>query len=124
MGPLLPTSVSGCGWKKRRRLSKEQQHNEKWGVDMPLQPRAIALAADKLIIAGWLDAIAIRPRTGLPVNSKNPDPRNCVLRVLSTSDGSILGECEIPADPAYDSPERNCWHKPPAPVYNGRQQIR
>jgi outer membrane protein assembly factor BamB len=88
--------------KKRRKPSKEQQRNEKWGVDMPLQPRAIALAADKLIIAGWLDAIAIQPRTGLPLDPQNPDPRNCVLRVLSTGDGTVLGEHKIPAEPAYD----------------------
>ena len=69
---------------------------------MPFQPRAIALTADKLILAGWLDAIAIQPKTGLPLDPENPDPRNCVLRVLSTSDGTILSEHKIPAEPAYD----------------------
>ena len=69
---------------------------------MDYQPRTIALTSDTLIVAGWLDAIAIQPKTGLPLDTKNPDPRNCVLRVLSTDGGEILSECKIPAEPAYD----------------------
>lgn len=87
---------------KRRRPSREQQRNDKWGVDMPLQPRAIALAGNKLVLAGWLDAVAIQPRTGLPLDPDNPDPRECVLRTVSTNGGKILDEHNIPAEPAYD----------------------
>ena len=94
----IPPAAAG----KRRRPSKENQRNERGGVDMPFQPRAIALAGDTLVLAGWLDAIAIQPRTGLPLNPENPDPRECVLRVLSTTGGTILDEHKIPAEPAYD----------------------
>ena len=69
---------------------------------MPLQPRAIALAGKTLVLAGWLDAVAIQPKTGLPLNPANPDPRDCVLRTLSTNDGKILNEYRIPAEPTYD----------------------
>ena len=69
---------------------------------MPFQPRAIALAGETLVLAGWLDAIAIQPKTGLPLDPANPDPRDCVLRTLSTNGGKILNEYKIPAEPAYD----------------------
>jgi hypothetical protein len=88
--------------KNRRRSSREQQTNEKWGVDMAYQPRAIALAGETLVLAGWLDALAIQPRTGLPLDPANPDPRDCVLRTLSTKGGKILSEYKMPAEPAYD----------------------
>jgi hypothetical protein len=87
---------------KRRRPSKENQRNERWGVDMPFQPRAIALAGNTLVLAGWLDAVAIQPKTGLPLNPADPDPRDCVVRTLSTNGGKILNEYRIPAEPAYD----------------------
>ena len=80
----------------------EGGYSETWGVDMPYQPRAIALAGNKLVLAGWLDTLAIQQRTGLPLDPKNPDPRNCVLRVVSTDGGKILSEHKIPAEPAYD----------------------
>ena len=88
--------------KKRRKPSKEGEQNETWGVDMPFQARAIALTEDKLVLAGWLDAIAIQPKSGLPLDPENPDPRDCVLRVLSTDGGTILSEQKIPAEPVYD----------------------
>jgi outer membrane protein assembly factor BamB len=88
--------------KNRRRDSREHQTNEKWGVDMPFQPRAVALAGETLVLAGWLDAVAIQPKTGLPLNPANPDPRDCVLRTLSTSSGNVLGNYPIPAEPVYD----------------------
>ena len=69
---------------------------------MDYQPRTIALAGDKLVLAGWLDAIVIEPKTGLPLDPENPDPRNCVLRVMTADGGKILSECRIPAEPAYD----------------------
>jgi hypothetical protein len=69
---------------------------------MPYQPRAIALANETLVLAGWLDAIAIQPRTGLPLDPDSPDPRDCVLRTVSTNGGKILDEHNIPAEPAYD----------------------
>jgi len=84
------------------RPSIEHARPETWGVDMNYQPRTIALASDALILAGWLDAIAIKPKSGLPLDPANPDPRVCVLRVLSTVGGKILSEYKIPAEPAYD----------------------
>ena len=87
---------------RRRRPTKENQRNEKWGVDMAYQPRAIALAGETLVLAGWLDAVAIQPETGLPLDPANPDPRDCVLRTISTKGGKILSECKVPAEPAYD----------------------
>jgi hypothetical protein len=85
------------------RPSREHARPETWGVDMAYQPRTLVLASDTLIMAGWLDAIAIEPKTGLPLDPENPDPRDCVLRVLSTNGGKILAEHKIPAEPAYDS---------------------
>lgn len=87
---------------KARRVSKEQQTNEKWAVKLPYQPRAIALAGETLVLAGWLDAMAIQPKTGMPLDPDNPDPRDCVLRTMSTTDGTVLDEYAIPAEPAYD----------------------
>lgn len=85
-----------------RQNFREQQTDETWGVDMPYQPRAIALAGNTLVLAGWLDAIAIEPKTGMPLDPSNPDPRDCELRLLSTDGGSVLAAQPIPAEPAYD----------------------
>lgn len=82
--------------------AKAHARPEVWGVDMNFQPRTIVLSGGTLILAGWLDAVAIKPKTGLALNPENPDPRDCVLRVLSIEDGKMLSECRIPGEPAYD----------------------
>ena len=60
------------------------------------------LAADHLFLAGWIDALAIQERTGRALNPKNPDPRDSVLRVLSTADGTQLAEYRLSSEPAFD----------------------
>ena len=67
-----------------------------------VQPETRNRQRTLLIVAGWLDAMAIEPKTGLALDPERPDPRICVLRVLSTDGGKILGEHKIPAEPAYD----------------------
>ncbi len=99
-----PAEPSGDKAAKRRRRgpSREGTRNETWGVDMPYQLRAITLAANTLAVAGWLDAIAIQPKTGLPIAPGHHAPRRCVLRTLSAEDGAMISEHKIPSEPAYD----------------------
>jgi len=73
-----------------------------WAVQQPFQPRAMVLAGDVLFLAGWLDAVAIRPRTGRPLDPENPDPRSTVLRAVSTADGTTIAEYPLDCEPAFD----------------------
>ncbi|MCD6304569.1 MAG: PQQ-binding-like beta-propeller repeat protein, partial [Planctomycetes bacterium] len=73
-----------------------------WAIKQPIQPRAMVLAGDVIFMAGWRDAVVIRPRTGAPLDPKHPDPRPALLRAVSPADGSTLAEYELDADPVFD----------------------
>ena len=71
-----------------------------WIVTLPLQARAMALAGQRLYVAGWLDQLAIQPRTGMALSPKPAEPPR--LWVLSTADGSKVAEYPLSAPPVFD----------------------
>lgn len=73
-----------------------------WEITDDIQPRAMVLADQKLCVAGWLDAIAIEMKTGKALDPDNPDPRNSVLRIYATKDGSRQAEYKLEAEPVHD----------------------
>ena len=90
---------------QRRGKGKKPTPNraaEVWSVQQPIQPRAMVLAGDVLFLAGWRDAVAIRPKTGRALDPQNPDPRPAVLRALSTTDGKTLAEHQLAGEPIFD----------------------
>jgi hypothetical protein len=62
----------------------------------------MVLAGDVLLVAGWLDALAIRERTGRALDEAPPDRRPAVLRALSTSDGETIAQRSLPIEPVFD----------------------
>ena len=100
--PAAPKPKTAKDKRRGKPVNNESKGGEKWGVDTAFQPRAIALADDTLFLAGWLDTMAIQPKTGLPLDPENPDPRNCVLRRISTQDGRVIREYKLAGEPAYD----------------------
>jgi hypothetical protein len=62
----------------------------------------MVLAGDKLFIAGWRDAVAITERTGRALDPNEPDPRQSVLRCISTGDGRTAAEYPLDAEPVFD----------------------
>ena len=96
---------SGTSQDQRRGKGKRaalERAVEVWSVQQPIQPRAMVLASDVLFLAGWLDAVAIRPKTGRALDPQNPDPRPAVLRALSTADGKTLVEQRLGCEPVFD----------------------
>jgi outer membrane protein assembly factor BamB len=73
-----------------------------WRTHEDLQPRAMALAGDKLCVAGWIDGVAIELKTGLAKDPTNPDPHAAVLQILSGNDGKRTFECRLPSEPVFD----------------------
>ncbi len=73
-----------------------------WSHDVPLQPRAMVLGGEKLVLAGWRDAVVVEPKTGRPLDPGNPDPRECVLQLRSSGTGKVLFEADLPAEPVFD----------------------
>ncbi len=73
-----------------------------WSISEPFQPRAMVLAGQKLLLAGWLDAVAVELKTGRPLSKENPDPHDAVLRVYSTKTGKRLSEYKLPCQPTFD----------------------
>ena len=73
-----------------------------WRIEEAFQPRAMVVAGDRLVLAGWLDGMHIEKKTGLPVGGK-PVDRVSVLRVYSAEDGKRLSEIKLEAEPVWDS---------------------
>ena len=80
----------------------ETMGNSAWEITDDIQPRAMVLADRKLYLAGWLDAIAIEMKTGRALDPETPDPRDAILRVYSTADGSRQTEVKLSAEPVHD----------------------
>jgi hypothetical protein len=76
--------------------------DNKWAVNKPLQVRAMVLAGDVLFMAGWLDSVAIQPKTGAPLDERSKDEGPAVLWAVSPADGSLLAEYKLDAPPAWD----------------------
>jgi outer membrane protein assembly factor BamB len=73
-----------------------------WRIHETLQPRAMVLAADKLCVAGWRDAMVVKLKSGRPKDPDNPDPRDSLLRLYANVDGAKLWECDLSAEPVFD----------------------
>jgi len=73
-----------------------------WQKHEDLQPRAMVLAAGEVCVAGWLDAMVVKLKSGRPKDPSNPDTRNSVLRVYSSADGAQRWECNLSAEPVFD----------------------
>jgi len=73
-----------------------------WTKNISLQPRAMVVAANRLCVAGWMDAVVIEMKTGRAADSSNPDPRNSVLRVYSADEGKAVSELKLDAEPVFD----------------------
>jgi len=82
--------------------AKQKQTGSVWSREETFQPRAMILAGDKLLLAGWPDAVTVRMKSGRPVDMANPDPHDSVLRVLSAETGEQISECKLEADPVFD----------------------
>jgi outer membrane protein assembly factor BamB len=74
-----------------------------WSNHLRLQPRAMVLAGDTLCLAGWLDDVAIEPKTGRAKDPDNPDPHDSVLRYYSADGGEPILERPLPAEPVFDA---------------------
>jgi hypothetical protein len=72
-----------------------------WQIEEAFQPRAMVVAGDQLVLAGWLDGMHIEKKTGLPVAGK-PVDRISVLRVYSTEDGNRISEYKLESEPVWD----------------------
>ena len=64
---------------------------------MPLQVRAMLLAGDRILAAGWIDSVAI-DKAAAP----RPDAGTPRLWILSTEDGRRVAEIELDCRPAFD----------------------
>ncbi len=93
------------GDKKRKRGGGAAKPNYIWSSDCDLHVRAMALAGDKVLVAGTADILktgemtreAIAEQAGLLDGSDGQ-----YLRVHSKKDGSKLSELKMDAKPAYD----------------------
>jgi pyruvate/2-oxoglutarate dehydrogenase complex dihydrolipoamide acyltransferase (E2) component len=74
----------------------------KWAEKEPLQVRAMVLAGDVLFVAGWMDAVAIQPKSGAPVGAQSREEGPAALWAVSPADGSILARYKLDASPAWD----------------------
>lgn len=83
--------------------TKGKKGDPDWAKDEKLQPRAMVLAGNKLLVAGWLDeALVIELKSGRPKDPTNPDPHESVLRVYSVADGKRLTERKLEGEPVFD----------------------
>lgn len=73
-----------------------------WSIRKSIQPRAMVLAGGLLFMAGWLDDVAIRTKTGAPINPTTPDPRECRMWVLKTDSGGQVNEYPLESEPVFD----------------------
>jgi len=73
-----------------------------WSKEVKLQPRALVIAGDKVLTAGWLDAMVVEVKTGRAKDPANPDPHDAVLRIYSTDKGEQIFELKLPAEPVFD----------------------
>jgi hypothetical protein len=72
-----------------------------WGIEEAFQPRAMVVAGDRLVLAGWLDGMHVEKMTGLPAGGK-PVDRVSVLRVYSAKGGSRISEYRLESEPVWD----------------------
>ncbi len=73
-----------------------------WSVQEMIQPRAMVLADKQLFLAGWLDSMPIKLKSGRPRNPANPDPHESVLQVYSVDDGKRTSQYKLESDPVFD----------------------
>jgi len=73
-----------------------------WSTEDMIQPRAMVLAGRQLLLAGWLDSMAIELKSGRPRDPMNPDPHESVLQVYSIEDGKRTGQYKLESDPVFD----------------------
>jgi outer membrane protein assembly factor BamB len=73
-----------------------------WSTQEMIQPRAMVLAGSQLFLAGWLDQMAIKLKSGRPKDPANPDPHESVLQVYSIDDGKRTSQYKLEADPVFD----------------------
>jgi len=73
-----------------------------WSTEEMIQPRAMVLAGKQLLLAGWLDGMAVKLKSGRPKNPSNPDPHKSVLQVYSVDDGKRTSQYKLEADPVFD----------------------
>ncbi|MDP6637588.1 MAG: PQQ-binding-like beta-propeller repeat protein [Phycisphaerae bacterium] len=73
-----------------------------WSIEEMIQPRAMVLAGRKLFLAGWLDSMAVKLKSGRPANPSDPDPHESVLQVYSVDDGKRTSQYKLEADPVFD----------------------
>ena len=109
IGTRIAAATNGAppGTSRNQRRGKGKKPTPKraievWAVQQPLQPRAMVLTGDMLFLAGWRDAVAIRPKTGRALDPQNPDPRPAVLQALSTANGKTLAEHQLDCEPVFD----------------------
>jgi len=82
--------------------TKKDAPKVSWSISEPFQPRAMVLAGGNLYLAGWLDSIAIEPKTGRAKSKDNPDPHDPVLRVYSAANGKRIAEYKLESEPVFD----------------------
>ncbi len=91
---------------RRRRRGPPPKQVVNWTADSDMIVRAMALTDGKLVVAGVPDVM--KRSGGLAL--ENPEEslaalkgkKGAVLRVLSTEDGSLLGELKLDAMPVFD----------------------
>lgn len=91
-------STISCKQVARRR----EPGGASWSITEPYQPRAMVLAGRHLLLAGWLDAVAIQLKTGRALSKDNPDPHEAILRIYSARTGERQAEYKLPSDPVFD----------------------
>jgi hypothetical protein len=62
----------------------------------------MVLAGDRLVMAGWIDAVVVETKTGRPKDPANPDPRDSFLRILAAGTGEQVSECRLECEPVFD----------------------
>jgi hypothetical protein len=100
--PGTPVSEPAEPKTRRRGKPAPRPPANRWVVEAPLQPRAMLLAGDRLFLAGWLDALGIREKTGRAIEDDGVRTRPAVLRVLSTADGKQLAQYQLNGKPVFD----------------------
>jgi hypothetical protein len=62
----------------------------------------MVLAGDRLVMAGWADAVVVETKTGRPKDPANPDPHDSYLRVLDAGTGERVSELRLGSEPVFD----------------------
>ena len=77
-----------------------------WALREPLQPRAMVLADDVLFLAGWRDAVAIKPQTGEAIDPAQDLRVLDAVGLAAVDQDARVGELDPRVDVAGLEPAR------------------